>query len=594
MAVATVAGAWCAWAVPVWPAGLIAGLALAVRRPLLLIVATAALASGLAAWAVAGARPAAEGHFDGRAVLVRDPESVMGAVRAEVRAAGHHYEVWARGQAGGTLRQRAAGEVIDLSGSVSPRPADDDYGAHRHVVGRVTAERIELRGPGSPLARLANALRATLQRGADGLPPDRRVLFSGFVLGDNRNASVVVDDDFRAAGLGHLLVVSGENVAFVLAALSPLLRRLGPRARWVMSIGVLVVFAAMTRFEPSVLRASVMAAIAVTAWSLGRPTSGIRVLALCVTALVLIDPMLVGVFGFQLSVAACVGILVLARPLGRHLPGPAWLTGVVGVTLAAQVGVAPLLVTRPGGLVLAAVPANVLAEPAAAAVMAWGMTGGLVAGLASRLGAGGRGGGVGHAVAGVLHVPTNLGLWWVETVARWAAGRGLGEVSPRVLAAAVVLAVAAVAARRAGRRVVAGAAWAAVIAVLVVPAVTGGQPARQVAIGGVGTLWRSPGGEAGVGSVLVLVPGARAADVLAGLRGERAGRVDLVVVPRDTRTAATLVATVRERVRVDTVWTPGEGGPVVGDEAEVGGLHVRVTEARPTLEVEVTVRQPPS
>ena len=88
------------------------------------------------------------------------------------------------------------------------------------------------------------------------------------------------------------------------------------------TLAVVGLFGVVTRFEPSVLRATVMAAIAVTAWMLGRPVSGLRTLALAVTALVLVDPMLVGVLGFQLSVAASAGILVLARPLADHLPGP--------------------------------------------------------------------------------------------------------------------------------------------------------------------------------------------------------------------------------------------------------------------------------
>ena len=77
--------------------------------------------------------------------------------------------------------------------------------------------------------------------------------------------------------------------------------------------GTLVVFAAvtlaliawfvtLTRFEPSILRAGVMAGLSATAYVRGVERPPIRLLALAVTGLVLIDPLLVWSVGFWLSV----------------------------------------------------------------------------------------------------------------------------------------------------------------------------------------------------------------------------------------------------------------------------------------------------
>jgi hypothetical protein len=49
--------------------------------------------------------------------------------------------------------------------------------------------------------------------------------------------------------------VSGENVAFTLALFGPLLRRLALGPRTVAAVAIVLLFATMTRFEPSVLRA---------------------------------------------------------------------------------------------------------------------------------------------------------------------------------------------------------------------------------------------------------------------------------------------------------------------------------------------------
>src|SRR5690606_6159961 len=151
---------------------------------------------------------------------------------------------------------------------------------------------------------------------------------------------------------------SGQNVLFVLAAAGPVLRRLQLRGRLVASLAVIGLFAVVTRAEPSVLRASAMAAIACWAAFAGRPVSRLRILALAVAGLLLVDPLLARSVGFRLSVGASAGLVLLASPLAARLPGPRWLAEPLAVTLAAQVGVAPFLLTTFGGMPVVTVVAN--------------------------------------------------------------------------------------------------------------------------------------------------------------------------------------------------------------------------------------------
>jgi competence protein ComEC len=124
-----------------------------------------------------------------------------------------------------------------------------------------------------------------------------------------------------------------------------------------------------------------MAAIAVLAAHVGRPARGIRVLALAASALLLVDPFLLRSIGFLLSCGASLGIALLAGPLARRLRGPAWLREALGTTLAAQVGVAPLLLPVFGTIPLVSLPANLLAVPLAGPLTTWGLTGGVAAGI---------------------------------------------------------------------------------------------------------------------------------------------------------------------------------------------------------------------
>lgn len=549
LAAAAAAGALRPSAFPVFAALALLVAARLARRPRLLCVGLALLTSGLGQRALDGLHGVTAGPVRGEVTLLSDPEPAPGGVRAEVRLGHHRFELRASGSLAGEIEDHLAGERIVVGGDVVPDGARSPWLVTRHLAGRLTAVTIEPGRPPGAVSALANGLRRTLVAGARPFDAVQRSLFTGLVLGDDREQPATLTDDFQGAGLTHLLAVSGQNVAFVLSLLGPLARRLRLWPRLGLTLAVIGLFALMTRFEPSVSRASVMAALAAATVTAGRPTARVRVLALAVTALLVIDPLLVRSLGFQLSVAASLAIITVASRVAAVLPGPAWCTEPLGVTVAAQLGVSPLLLIAFGPIPLASVPANLLAVPAAGAVMAWGMTGGLVAGLA-----GGR-------LAPVLHLPTRALLMWIQGVAARAAAAPLGVMGVAEVAAAVVGIALLVLARRFDRRalrrlgrvVVVGAVFVTVILVHAPPALrTELQPGvvrwhgggTEVVVLG-GSSWRSPVTEE-VALEALRRGGVRAIDLL-------------VVVSRDVPAAT--IAAVMARHPTGTVLVAPERSP---------------------------------
>lgn len=425
LAVAVAAGAWWHLDLPL-PLGVaVVAAALAVRRPWLLVIGGFVLATSLGHRAVDGLDPVAAAPYQGPVTLLADPADTPFGVRVDVRVGERRLELEASGGAAGTVGTALAGERLRVEGRLRPPPPDAPWLVPRHVVGRLPVERAERLDGGSAPWRAANRFRRLLGRGAEVLPEPTRSLYGGFVLGDDRGQPPEVVDDFRGAGLTHLLVVSGQNVAFVLVVVSPVTSRLRLGTRWLVTIGVIGAFGVLVRFEPSVLRASAMAALAVTAALAGRPAGPRRTLSLAVAGLVLVDPLLVRSVAFQLSVAASAGIALLGPSVVARVRGPAWWRDAVGVTAAAQLGVAPVLVPRFGGMPVVSLVANVLAVPVSGLVTAWGLPAGVVAGLG------------GAGAAEVAHVPTRLLIGWVAAVARVAAGVPLGEVGASELLVAV-------------------------------------------------------------------------------------------------------------------------------------------------------------
>jgi competence protein ComEC len=583
LALAACAGAWAARPLPLLSVLALVTIAVGGRRPVLLMLAVALAASALGARSWAGLRPPALGQWSGVATLVADPATVAGALRADVRIGGKRVEVWARGSAARALRDRLSGERVQLRGQLSPVPSDARQRlARRHIGARMSVTGASLVSAGDLPSRLANGLRRTLLRGATVLEPGSRALYSGFVLGDDRDQRPEVTDDFRASGLSHLLVVSGQNVAFVLALLGPFLARLRLGGRLAGGLAVLVLFGILTRWEPSVLRAVAMAALTLLAAAMGRPASSLRILSLAVTGLVLVDPLLVHSLGFLLSVGACAGIALFSTRLAARLPGPRPVAGALGVTLAAQLGVTPILVPVFGGLPVAALPANLLGAPVAGPLMMWGMAAGLVAGW------------TGETVARLIHLPTGLMIRWVAGVAHWGAAAPLGQLRlAHVLALALAVALG-VAAHRRGRSGWVLASGLAAAAVALAPAVAVLRPAgvdgRSVVPGA--RLWRSAGASVLVVDDLRASPEA----LLSSLHQADVRALDVLVVTRPGAAAATDVRAVLSRFPPRLVLAPaghrlpGEAVvPPAGSEVTAGGLVVRVDEATPRLVVQVVV-----
>lgn len=379
-----------------------------------------------------------------RGTLTSDPDGAPFATHVEVRVDGADRTVVARATGDGAARLRAleAGDRVTLSGRLAPLPPTGWAAQARwqHAVATVErAEVVAFGAPRDPLLVAADRVRAVVVRGTEPLPPSARALTTGFLLGDTRGIPDDVERAYRDAGLSHLLAVSGSNVAFAFAIVGPLLRRLPLGGRTAASLAVVAVFAAMTRFEPSVLRASALAIVTVGAAFAGRPVAGVRALVLAVGALLLVDPFLLHSVGFALSVGASAGIVVLARPIAGRIPGPRIVREPLSVSVAAQVGVTPVLLAVFGEVPVLSPATNLLAVPAADLLGVYGM----VASLA---------GGVWRPFGVVAQPLTALLAGWITVVARAGAAVG-ATLDARGVAGAGALVGVATLARRAVRAV---------------------------------------------------------------------------------------------------------------------------------------------
>ena len=312
-------------------------------------------------------------------------------------------------------------------------------------------------GAGSPGA--VDALRDRAEHALDaGITEPQSALVRGMVMGQDERIDDLVRDDFRSAGLGHLLAVSGQNVLLLAVLALPLLAALGlePRARLLVVMGLIAVYVPLAGAGPSLQRAGAVGMASFAALALGRAPSRWYALLLAAGATLALNPRASGDAGWQLSFAAVIGILTLGQGLRRALAGlPRIPADAVSLSVAATLSTAPLLMHHFGQTSVASLPANLLALPAVAPVMWIGM---VQIGLGQALAAPEPFASVSDAAVTALGAVNGTLLDYLAWLARRFAELPWAEVgvelgSPvEVAAAYAVLAVIALAARRLARR----------------------------------------------------------------------------------------------------------------------------------------------
>ncbi|MEW5795619.1 MAG: ComEC/Rec2 family competence protein [Candidatus Zixiibacteriota bacterium] len=260
-----------------------------------------------------------------------------------------------------TLLQR--GDRIAFSARVYPvragRHDDFDYGRYLNLRGisaqaflpTLLSVHVDRRPPVG-FWPIVDDIRETIRASFDrNLSPVTSALARGFLIGETRDIPPAVYTLFRDSGTLHLLAVSGANVALVIIFFLWVMRPfwLGPATRSIVLLIVIAVFAGVSYGDPSVMRASIMAALVLGARLLGRPFDLNNIIAVTALIVLLVRPAQLFDVGFQLSFVTAWGLVfvvprlaVLFQPVHERR-WYRWLVLPAMVALVAQLFSTPLI-----------------------------------------------------------------------------------------------------------------------------------------------------------------------------------------------------------------------------------------------------------
>jgi len=201
------------------------------------------------------------------------------------------------------------------------------------------------------------------------MPSEQAALLNGMLIGYREDLSDEVQKAFSDSGLTHIMAVSGANVAFIVFPLIFLFRKvikLKLKTSNIIVIGVLVIFTYITGFQPSVLRAVIMATVVLVGQMLMRETDIYTTISFSAILLLLYNPSTLFNIGFQLSFVATLSIVLLCKNIKRVISFkylPNIITDVISITLAAQIGVLPIIILYFNNVSLISIVSNVLVIP---------------------------------------------------------------------------------------------------------------------------------------------------------------------------------------------------------------------------------------
>ncbi len=356
------------------------------------VLGVAVAGAGAGAWRGEADGSVVDGSHSVASLVDGGDHDIVGTVMDDPRPRGHRLqlvlgEVWVIGGAEPThLSGRllvwlprgidaASGDRLRVSSEVELAEDFEGFAYREYLarqgIGAIARARSAdvIAGDGGPAGALASVRSALLGGLNDLVPEPEAALGAGILLGVRASIAPEISDAFAAAGLTHVVAISGWNIAIVAAlvaaVVSPLSSR--PGGRWttaVIAAATVGGYVMLTGASPSVVRAALMAGAMLVGRLGGSRAHAASALAMAALIMLIAAPPVLWDVGFQLSLLATAGLIWFGASVERRLPRwPGWIREPIALTLAAQLTTLPVILVYFERLSLIAPVANVLVVP---------------------------------------------------------------------------------------------------------------------------------------------------------------------------------------------------------------------------------------
>lgn len=156
------------------------------------------------------------------------------------------------------------------------------------------------------------------------LPNSAGGIIAGLCFGVKTYIPKTVSTAFSAAGVSHLLAVSGLHLSVWSTLLYAVLRKLRVSRKLSSATAILFIafFAVLTGLNPPVIRAGAMLTLMFSSGLFCREADSINSIGLALTAMLMLNPYMATSLSLLLSVFATLGLVILMKPVSEFLNRP--------------------------------------------------------------------------------------------------------------------------------------------------------------------------------------------------------------------------------------------------------------------------------
>lgn len=209
-------------------------------------------------------------------------------------------------------------------------------------------------------------------------PKDEAQILKAILIGKSGNLEKDIKEFYQKAGIVHILVVSGAHIALIVASLKAMLDKLKISKQYYnfILITLIIIYVYVAGAGESVLRAGIVAVIALLAGICGRQNDSITTIFMSAFILAILNPMVIYSVGFQLSFAGALGIIILNKKIVKWFSFlPQIIAESVSVSLAAQIFIIPVTAYHFNSINLIGMIASLVVMPIINLIMPLGFVG---------------------------------------------------------------------------------------------------------------------------------------------------------------------------------------------------------------------------
>ena len=215
------------------------------------------------------------------------------------------------------------GDKIEITSYlIKPEPIEDfkydKYLSKDNIYSLGYSARIRLleKNKANPILQIIYNLRQSISNQINKIWPEPTSAFTNsLLLGYKRAMSEDIKDEFRRAGVSHVIVISGLHVTLIVLLFSKILYSTGlnRKQNFYALIFLLAIFIFLSGISASTIRASLMGLIVLLSQNIGRIIQKHLILLYTAILILLINPLLLFYdLGFQLSFLATIGLIYLS------------------------------------------------------------------------------------------------------------------------------------------------------------------------------------------------------------------------------------------------------------------------------------------